>query len=673
MSKLKKPWHGVDVSDHQGIIDWDSLIKEQQIDFAIIRTSWGTEGLDKQYKNNIEACIRLGIPFGVYHYSYTGDGIEKYNGQERRALLHDQAISEAKFFLNTIAPYEFYLGLPVFMDIEDDSRNKYLGQLTNEELNFVVTTFCDFMGSRNYLTGIYANKNWLDNKLNYFDLSQGRDDVRGVYDVWVAEWIGNNDGEQHANKSTYKQVHTIWQYTSQKKTNCTTGTKNLDCNLCYVDYPKLLETNGLNGRWAEGFIDLIKTAPNNRWLQIEKGNETTKYLVGTEPFWIFKDSNGGLVKGWIASGNKWYFTRPDIGVMIKGLQQIDGDIYYLDYTTGAMASNCWLDTVNGIRYARPNGKFAKNTPGQAFIKWRINGEDITFDPAGGIYEDKAMLAQCKYAPECLDANGNVINLVCDPTPIKVVKPEVVEPSEPEPDDDGYIYNCVINAIDNTSLKLLREINNGLVHNKDKIEFPISFLIYNDIKYLPCKVSIKSKHLNDEHFIEKENFDVKENDVFRYIVDDEHLIIDIYYKEVEPVKPTEVYIYKVYEIIDNSSEKHLISSKIFQQGDSLYLEIKNKLDENLKLEYVKIYQYDKTRELFVEVNSKDLLVDNKIVISNDFLPATDIEIVAHYSHVKAPVEPDKPIVPDTPNQSNKWVVALVTAILAGIVWLISLFA
>lgn len=577
MSKLKKPWHGVDVSDHQGVIDWDNLIKEQQIDFAIIRTSWGTEGLDKQFKNNIEACIRLNIPFGVYHYSYIGDGIENYSGEERRNLLHDQAISEAKFFLNVIAPYEFYLDLPVFMDIEDDSRNKYLGQLTNEELNFVVTTFCNFMGSRNYLTGIYANKSWLDNKLNYVDLANGREDVRGVYDVWVAEWTGINNGEQHSDKSNYKQVHYIWQYTSQKKTNCTSGTKNLDCNLCYVDYPALLETNGLNGRWATGFVDLIKQASNNRWLQIKKGNDTTKYLIGEEPFWMFKDNHGRIVKGWVASGDKWYFTRPDVGVMLKGLQQIDGDIYYLDYTTGAMASNCWLDTVNGIRYARPNGKFARNIPGQAFIKWRINDKDVTFDPSGDIYEDKAMLAQCKYAPECLDENGNVINLVCDPTPIKVEKPDVPEPQpEPEP--------------------------------------------------------------------------------------------------IEPEKPIETYICKVYDVYGlDSREKHLQSSKVFKQGDKFHLEFFNKLEENLKLEYVKIFQYDNNKELFIEIDTKEILTYDRIIVENDSMPATDVEIVAYYSHVDTPVEPSEPTVPEDDDKRNKWLIALFTAILAGIVWLISLFA
>lgn len=673
MSKLKKPWHGIDVSDHQGIIDWDSLIKEQQIDFAIIRVTLGTSLLDEQYKNNIEACIRLDIPFGVYHYSYIGDGIENYSGQERRALLHDQAISEAKYFLEKIAPYEFYLGLPVFMDVEDNYKNKYLGQLTKEELNFVVTTFCDFVGSRNYLIGIYAGRNWLNNKLDYYDLSQGKDDVRGVYDVWVADYTGaENNGNQNTEKSLYPKVHTIWQYTSKKETKCTSEKKQLDCNLCYVDYPKLLETNGLNGRWAEGFIDLIKTAPNNRWLQIEKGNETTKYLVGTEPFWIFKDSNGGLVKGWIASGNKWYFTRPDIGVMLKGLQQIDGDIYYLDYTTGAMASNCWLNTVNGIRYARPNGKFAKNTPGQAFIKWKINGEDVTFDPAGNIYEDKAMLAQCKYAPECLDANGNVINLVCEPTPIRVVKPEVVEPSEPEPDDDGYIYTCVINAIDDNNSKLIKELSNRLTHHKDKIEFKLSTLTHEDKKYLPYKVIIKSKHLDDKHFIVKEILFVNENDRFEYMVDNEHLIVDIHYKE-EPIKPVETYICKVYENIDNSFDKHLKESKVFQQGDTLSFEFKDKLEDDLELEFIDIFHYDDNRKRFVLVNTRKKILEDKIILENNSAPNTDIEIVAHYSHVETPVEPDKPIVPDTPNQSNKWVVALVTAILAGIVWLISLFA
>ncbi len=45
---------GIDVSHHQGTIDWDNITSQD----------------DKQFHRNAKECTRLGIPFGVYIYSY---------------------------------------------------------------------------------------------------------------------------------------------------------------------------------------------------------------------------------------------------------------------------------------------------------------------------------------------------------------------------------------------------------------------------------------------------------------------------------------------------------------------------------------------------------------------------------------------------------------------------
>ena len=60
---------GIDVSEHQGRIDWDA-VKASGIDFAILRVgfgapSWGGR-VDYQFSRNITECERLGIPYGVY-------------------------------------------------------------------------------------------------------------------------------------------------------------------------------------------------------------------------------------------------------------------------------------------------------------------------------------------------------------------------------------------------------------------------------------------------------------------------------------------------------------------------------------------------------------------------------------------------------------------------------
>ncbi len=59
---------GIDVSEHQGAIDWSQA--ENEIAFAIIRAGYGQNNIDKQFVNNITECNRRGIPCGVYWFSY---------------------------------------------------------------------------------------------------------------------------------------------------------------------------------------------------------------------------------------------------------------------------------------------------------------------------------------------------------------------------------------------------------------------------------------------------------------------------------------------------------------------------------------------------------------------------------------------------------------------------
>ena len=69
---------GIDVSQHQGKIDWE-MVKISGIDFAVIRCGYGmdqTDQDDDQWLRNVSECERLGIPYGVYLYSYA-DTVEK--------------------------------------------------------------------------------------------------------------------------------------------------------------------------------------------------------------------------------------------------------------------------------------------------------------------------------------------------------------------------------------------------------------------------------------------------------------------------------------------------------------------------------------------------------------------------------------------------------------------
>ena len=90
---------GIDVSKYQGDIDFN-VLKNTDIKFVIIRAGWGQNNIDGKFKRNIEECNRLGIPCGVYWFSY--------------ALNPTQAKAEAKAKAEELVatPYRFKDGMP---------------------------------------------------------------------------------------------------------------------------------------------------------------------------------------------------------------------------------------------------------------------------------------------------------------------------------------------------------------------------------------------------------------------------------------------------------------------------------------------------------------------------------------------------------------------------------
>ena len=102
ISLFSDPYHpdakyrGIDVSHHQGQIDWEK-VKADGIDFAIIRCGYGedkTEYDDRWWEYNTSECERLGIPYGVYLYSYAG----KTDAGATPAEIQKQSITDAKGF-----------------------------------------------------------------------------------------------------------------------------------------------------------------------------------------------------------------------------------------------------------------------------------------------------------------------------------------------------------------------------------------------------------------------------------------------------------------------------------------------------------------------------------------------------------------------------------------------
>lgn len=96
----------IDVSYHNGTIDWDRVKAAGY--HAIIRCGFGSDFRDQddaQFKRNADECVRLGIPFGAYLYSYAKGAA--------------QAMSEADHAIRLCDPYRDHMAYPLFFDTEE--------------------------------------------------------------------------------------------------------------------------------------------------------------------------------------------------------------------------------------------------------------------------------------------------------------------------------------------------------------------------------------------------------------------------------------------------------------------------------------------------------------------------------------------------------------------------
>lgn len=227
---------GIDISHHQGDIDFDKL--KGNIDFAMVRTSYGSFYEDKKYKRNIKELERVKIPYGLYHFSY--------------ATNVESAKKEATGFINIIKKYNPLY--PVVIDIESSSRTS---NVRNDTLVNITSTICSMIESAGYYVMIYANKDYLTGKLNSSKLDR--------YDKWLAEW---------SSKPTYNKSFGIWQYSSKGKVPGIVG--NVDLNIAYKDYPSII-----NNKKSDTSSDDRKEEDSNSIINyVVKKGDTLSAIAG---------------------------------------------------------------------------------------------------------------------------------------------------------------------------------------------------------------------------------------------------------------------------------------------------------------------------------------------------------------------------------------------------------
>ena len=199
---------GIDVSNHQGTVDWNK-VKAAGIDFAILKVGPVYGKPDDSFERNAAECERLGIPYGVYYYSYARS-VEDANKEADRTLA----------WLGGHHP-----SLPVYYDLEDS----YILQdpdFSKDKLTQIAQAFCNRMEAVGFKSGIYANLNWLNNYLNSPSLSG--------YDHWVAQYNWRCD---------YAGSYSFWQYSSSGNVPGVNGRCDMNCcfngSLLNVDDSKM--------------------------------------------------------------------------------------------------------------------------------------------------------------------------------------------------------------------------------------------------------------------------------------------------------------------------------------------------------------------------------------------------------------------------------------------------
>lgn len=204
---------GIDVSSHQGTIDWNA-VKADGIEFAMLRVGyhgWGTDPIpgddpykgiykDRCFDQNYAGAKRAGIPVGVYFFS--------------QAITREEAVREAEFVLGVIDGLD--IDGPVAFDIEnppDPEARTNDSSLTNQDRTNFCIDFCNTVKTAGYRPQIYTGRNYAYNGLYMNQLTQ--------YGTWIAHYTSEN-------VTNYRYPFESWQYTSSGAVNGIGGRVDMD-------------------------------------------------------------------------------------------------------------------------------------------------------------------------------------------------------------------------------------------------------------------------------------------------------------------------------------------------------------------------------------------------------------------------------------------------------------
>lgn len=194
----------IDVSEWQGDIDW-AKAKADGVEGVIIRLGYGEgNNADKKAQRNISECKRLGIPFGIYWYSYADTpALAKEEGTDVVAKLKQFGVNPSD------------LAYPVYYDLEKWTWEGHQPPTDPNVYNNIVNNWYSALQSAGYKNlGVYSYTSYLQGPLKHADIY--------AKTTWVAQYGARMGFDSFPTNSRG------WQYTSSGKVNGISG--NVDMN-----------------------------------------------------------------------------------------------------------------------------------------------------------------------------------------------------------------------------------------------------------------------------------------------------------------------------------------------------------------------------------------------------------------------------------------------------------
>lgn len=221
---------GIDISSYQGNVDFVK-VKNDGIDFVILREGYGSSTTDSKFFEYVKQAKEAGLSIlGVYHFLYS--------------LNPEGSKKEAQFCVENVKKAGLDSSVMIFSDFEYDTVKSAARRgvtLTKADCNAMTVAFCEEVGYRGFIPGVYTNidyhKNW------YYP------EVLQKYNIWLADYSGEPDFsclvQQYSSKGSVKGINgnvDMDYFYGTIATESPTETKDV----------KTLANEVISGKWGNG-------------------------------------------------------------------------------------------------------------------------------------------------------------------------------------------------------------------------------------------------------------------------------------------------------------------------------------------------------------------------------------------------------------------------------------